>query len=485
MKSKFNNFLVIMSDEHNPKILGRAGHPIIETPHLDSLIDRGTYFKNTYTTSPVCIPARAGFACGKYINQIGFWDNADAYDGSIPSWHHIVREKGYNVTSIGKLHFRDYKEDHGFTEEQIPMHILGGKGDLLGLIRDDLPRRGGSKKMAALAGPGESQYTFYDKEICSKAQIWLREKALKENKPWVLFVSFVAPHFPLTAPPEHFYKYWGRDLPMPLLYAREERPKHPYLEDYRNSFCYDDYFEDTDQVKRALCGYFGLVSYLDENIGKILNTLNEVGLAENTNILYTSDHGDNLGARGLWGKSTMFEEIAGVPLIMAGPDVPKGIQIQDSVSHVDCFPTILQGVGIDFQSVKDDHPGVSLFDIANGHKPDRTVISEYHGMGTTTGAYALRNGKWKYVYYPKYPAQLFDLENDPNEILDLGQDLKYSHVIEECHKKLLTVCDPDETDRRAKSRQAQNLAANGGREAVVARGDIGFTPAPGAAADFL
>jgi choline-sulfatase len=485
MKSKFNNFLVIMSDEHNPKILGRAGHPIIETPHLDSLIDRGTYFKNTYTTSPVCIPARAGFACGKYINQIGFWDNADAYDGSIPSWHHIVREKGYNVTSIGKLHFRDYEEDHGFTEEQIPMHILGGKGDLLGLIRDDLPRRGGSKKMAALAGPGESQYTFYDKEICSKAQIWLREKALKENKPWVLFVSFVAPHFPLTAPPEHFYKYWGRDLPMPLLYAREERPKHPYLEDYRNSFCYDDYFEDTDQVKRALCGYFGLVSYLDENIGKILNTLNEVGLAENTNILYTSDHGDNLGARGLWGKSTMFEEIAGVPLIMAGPDVPKGIQIQDSVSHVDCFPTILQGVGIDFQSVKDDHPGVSLFDIANGHKPDRTVISEYHGMGTTTGAYALRNGKWKYVYYPKYPAQLFDLENDPNEILDLGQDLKYSHVIEECHKKLLTVCDPDETDRRAKSRQAQNLAANGGREAVVARGDIGFTPAPGAAADFL
>jgi choline-sulfatase len=485
MKSKFNNFLVIMSDEHNPKILGRAGHPIIETPHLDSLIDRGTYFKNTYTTSPVCIPARAGFACGKYINQIGFWDNADAYDGSIPSWHHIVREKGYNVTSIGKLHFRDYEEDHGFTEEQIPMHILGGKGDLLGLIRDDLPRRGGSKKMAALAGPGESQYTFYDKEICSKAQIWLREKALKENKPWVLFVSFVAPHFPLTAPPEHFYKYWGRDLPMPLLYAREERPKHPYLEDYRNSFCYDDYFEDTDQVKRALCGYFGLVSYLDENIGKILNTLNEVGLAENTNILYTSDHGDNLGARGLWGKSTMFEEIAGVPLIMAGPDVPKGIQIQDSVSHVDCFPTILQGVGIDFQSVKDDHPGVSLFDIANGHKPDRTVISEYHGMGTTTGAYALRNGKWKYVYYPKYPAQLFDLENDPNEILDLGQDLKYSHVIEECHKKLLTVCDPDETDRRAKSRQAQNLAANGGREAVVARGDIGFTPAPGAASDFL
>lgn len=140
------NFLVIMSDEHNPKVLGSAGHPIIETPNLDALAARGTNFTNTYTTSPVCIPARAGFACGKYINQIGFWDNADAYDGSIPSWHHILRERGYKVSSIGKLHFRKPDEDHGFTEEQIPMHILGGKGDLMGLIRDDLPKRGALKK---------------------------------------------------------------------------------------------------------------------------------------------------------------------------------------------------------------------------------------------------------------------------------------------------------------------------------------------------
>ena len=144
-----NNFLVIMSDEHNPKVLGSSGHPIIQTPCLDALAKRGTVFEHTYTTSPVCIPARAGFATGKYINQIGFWDNADAYDGSIPSWHHIIRDQGFNVSSIGKLHFREYEEDHGFTEEQIPMHILKGKGDLLGLVRDDLPKRGGSKKMAA------------------------------------------------------------------------------------------------------------------------------------------------------------------------------------------------------------------------------------------------------------------------------------------------------------------------------------------------
>ena len=105
---------------------------------------------------------------------------------------------------------------------------------------------------------------------------------------------------------------------MPKLYAREARPRHPYLEDYRNSFCYDDYFESEADVKRALAGYFGLVSYLDENIGKVLHALEETGLAAGTRIMYTSDHGDNLGARGLWGKSTMYEEIVGVPLILAG-----------------------------------------------------------------------------------------------------------------------------------------------------------------------
>ena len=219
--SKPRNFLVIMSDEHNPKVAGYAGHPIVTTPNLDRLAARGTTFRSAYTTSPVCIPARAGFACGKYIHQIGFWDNADAYDGTVPSWHHVLRERGHRVVSIGKLHFRLPQEDHGFTEEQIPMHIIEGKGDLMGLVRERLPRRGGANKMAKMAGPGESAYTFYDKEICSRAQVWLREQGTKQDgKPWVLFVSFVAPHFPLTAPPEHYYRYWNRELPMPRLYAQ-------------------------------------------------------------------------------------------------------------------------------------------------------------------------------------------------------------------------------------------------------------------------
>jgi choline-sulfatase len=474
-----------MSDEHNPKVMGCAGHPIVATPNLDGLAAAGTVFSSAYTTSPVCIPARAGFACGKYIHQIGFWDNADAYDGSVPSWHHVLRERDHAVVSIGKLHFRQPGEDHGFTEEQIPMHILDGKGDLMGLIRDDLPRRGGAKKMAAMAGPGETPYTMYDREICSRAQVWLREEGTRRHdKPWVLFVSFVAPHFPLTAPPEHYYRYWEQDLPMPKLYAREQRPQHPYLRDYAQSFCYDDYFESERDVKRALAGYFGLVSFLDENVGKVLRALNETGLAETTRVIYTSDHGDNLGARGLWGKSTMYDEIAGVPLIMRGPGVPAGKVVDTPVSHVDCYPTIVNSVGVDFDQVRDTHPGVDLRTVAAGARPERTVLSEYHGMGSISGAFAIRHGRYKYVHYALYPAQLFDLERDPDEIHDLAGDPAHAATLAACRDRLYALCDPAEVDRRAKARQAELLARNGGREAVIARGDLGFTPAPGTAADF-
>jgi len=479
------NFLVIMSDEHNPKVTGYAGHPIVTTPNLDALAARGTTFDAAYTTSPVCIPARAGFAMGKYIHQIGFWDNADAYDGSMPSWHHVARARGHRVDSIGKLHFHLAGEDHGFTEEHIPMHIIEGKGDLMGLVRQDMPKRGGAKKMAAMAGPGESPYTFYDKEICSRAQVWLREYGTaKWEKPWVLFVSFVAPHFPLTAPPEHYYRYWNRELPMPKLYERDQRPEHPYIRDYRESFAYDDYFESETDVKRALAGYYGLVSYLDENIGKILNALEQTGLAATTRVMYTSDHGDNLGSRGLWGKSTMYEETARVPLILAGPGVPEGKHLDVPVSHVDAYPTIVETVGVPFEQVKDTHPGVNLLDVANGLVPDRAVLSEYHGMGSTTGAFAIRDGKYKYVHYVKYPPQLFDLERDPEEVSDLAADPTYAGVVDRCRAKLYAICNPVEVDKRAKARQAELLAANGGREAVIQRGDLGFTPAPGFAADF-
>ena len=156
------NMLVLMSDEHNPKFLGAAGHPFIATPNLDMLAARGTRFTAAYTTCPICVPARAAFAVGRYVHDIGYWDNADGYEGAIPSWHHALRDSGHRVVSIGKLHFRGRPgDDHGFSEEIVPMHIVDGIGDVKGLVRENIPKRKGGDKMAKRAGPGESAYTVY------------------------------------------------------------------------------------------------------------------------------------------------------------------------------------------------------------------------------------------------------------------------------------------------------------------------------------
>lgn len=390
---KPRNLLVIMSDEHSTKTLGCHGSTLAHTPHIDGLAARGTRFSSAYCCNPICIPARATFATGKYTHQIGYWDNADPYEGSTPSWHHHLRERGHRVESIGKLHFRSTADDNGFHVERIPMHVIEGKGDLMGLVRDDLPVRKGAWKMAGMAGPGESIYTRYDRDIAAEAQIWLHEEAPKHGgTPWVLFVSFVAPHFPLTAPSEHFYRYYeSDDLPWPKQYAKDERPTHPFLLDYAGANGYDDHFDGEDRVRRGLAGYWGLCTFLDEQIGKVLSALEATGLAESTRVLYTSDHGDNLGARGLWGKSTMYEEAARVPLIIAGEGIPAGVTVDRHVSHVDVYPFIMECLGeADERTVTPSHPGVSLNALAAGASPDRTILSEYHAMGSRTGAFMVR-----------------------------------------------------------------------------------------------
>jgi choline-sulfatase len=216
---------------------------------------------------------------------------------------------------------------------------------------------------------------------------------------------------------------------------------------------------------------------LDENIGHILETLEDLKLTGYTRILYTSDHGDNLGARGLWGKQVLYEEAAKVPMILAGPDIPAGVR-REPVSHVDAYPTIMQCVG----AAAPEAAGVSFL----GTIPERTVLSEYHASSSRAGEYMIRHGKWKYVYFVRYPGepQLFDLQSDPEELRDLGTDPAFSRERKQCHERLLAMLNPEEVDRRAKRRQAELVAANGGREAVIRRGSFAYSPPPGFRAEF-
>ena len=473
------NLVVIMSDEHNPKVAGYAGHPVIATPHLDRLAAAGTRFTSAYTPSPICVPARASFITGQPVHRHHAWDNAIAYGGVPPGWSHMLRARGHYTASIGKLHYKGHTgDDYGFTESRLAMHIANGVGDVTHLIRDPDDVRLTGAKLLQQAKPGESDYTLYDRQIAAEAQVWLRETGTKRHdKPWVLFVSLVSPHFPLTAPPEHFYRYRGHTLPRPKLYDHDTRPTHPYVAMYRRKSHYDAPFDGDDDLNRALSGYFGLVSFLDEQIGKIMAALHASGLRDTARVIYTSDHGDNLGARGLWGKATMYEESAGIPMLLTGADVRAGASCRTPVTLCDVSATILDAVGEGNAIAENDLPGTSLLRLANTQAEDRAALSEFHTYGPDA-FYMLRTLRHKYVHYIGAPPQLFDLDTDPEELNDLGSANSAADTRASLEARLRSMVDPEAADRRAKSDQAAMIEQYGGEAVLRAREPAAFTPPP-------
>lgn len=477
---KPRNMLFIMSDEHNKRVLGVSGHKLIRTPNLDRLARSGVQFNDAYCNSPICVPSRASFQTGRYVHDIGFWDNAIAYDGSVPSWAHRLKAAGHRVDSIGKLHYRSAEDDNGFTKEHMPLHVVDGVGDPIGMLRDPPPPRQAALRLAADAGCGQSTYQDYDDRITAAAEDWLRARAEQpDDKPWALFVSLVCPHFPLISRPEWYNLYSEDDVPWPAMFDPAERPAHPFIEAMRRCQIYDQGFDDPRKVRKAIAAYFGMVSFVDHNVGRLMQALADTGLDGETRIVYTSDHGDNLGTRGLWGKSNMYEESAGVPMIMAGPDVPQGVVCSEPVSLVDAFPTIVDCVGLAPDPADRDLPGAPLPDIVGGLVPPRTVFSEYHAAGSASGAFMIRHGSFKYVHYVGMPPQLFDLTADPGETRDLGQDPGYRGLVADCEAELRGVVNPEAADAQARADQAAVIASLGGREAILAKGSFGFSPVPG------
>ena len=471
------NLVIILSDEHNARFLGCRGHEVVQTPNLDRLAARGTRFDTAYCNAPICVPSRASLATGRYAHDTGFWDNAAPYDGSVPSWAHRLRDQGFGAVSVGKLHYRSTDDDNGFDPEIAPLHVAGGVGDLLGLIREDMEPRAGSFKFAQNVGAGETSYTAYDRTIVEEAKRWLAEDASAQTAPWVLFVSFVAPHFPLVAPEEFYSLYDGIKVDPRTYTEGLGRPDHPVYRAMLHNIDFDDHFDAASREK-AIRGYLGLCSFMDHNVGQVLGAIEAAGLSEDTRILYTSDHGEALGKRGFWGKSTMFEESAAVPMILAGPDVAEGRIVTSPVSLVDLFPTVLDCVGAKTHPDDADLPGASFFDVAAGAVADRAIFSEYHAAGSCTGTYMFRKGQFKLVYFSGYASELFDLDADPLEKRNLAQSPEHKEILRELLSGLQDILDPDATDAAAKQNQALRIAQAGGRDAILRRGDFGYSPAP-------
>ena len=471
------NILYIMSDEHQAQAMGCAGHDIVQTPNLDALAAMGTRFTAAYTPSPICVPARAALATGRPVHEIGYWCNASPYDGRHQGWGHRLRTAGHPVRSIGKLHYRSETDPTGFDAQVAPMHVVDGVGDVLGAVRDELPVRQRTKALTEGIGAGESGYTRYDRQITEEARRWLGQEAPGQTKPWVLFVSLVCPHFPLIAPEEFYALYPPGEMPAPRDRPDDGIARHAWIEALAGCQIYDRFF--TEETRRvAIAAYYGLCSFLDDNVGKILAGLEASGLGDRTRVIYTSDHGDNLGVRGLWGKSNMYEEAAAVPLILAGPDVPAGREVATPASLIDLHPTFLEGVGLD--AVDATRPGRSLWDLAReGDDGDRVAFSEYHAAGAISGAFMIRKGRFKYIHYVGYAPELFDLNADPLERHDLAPDPAHASLRAELEAELRALRDPEAVDARAKADQAAIVERHGGRAAVVARGSFVGTPAPG------
>ncbi len=469
------NLLFILSDQHTRSGLGCYGGPGI-TPHLDALARRGTRFDAAYTNCPICVPERASLATGRYVHEIGFWDNGIPYDGSVPSWGHHLRGEGFSVDSIGKLHFRSSDDDNGFSREIEPLHVVDGLGDLLSCVRDDPPRRNARRGVQG-AGPGDSTYLTYDIRNADNAIAWLREQA-GAPKPWVLFLSFVCPHPPYIGPESWYRRYreLAGDVPLPPQWQPEQWPRNPALAHFRHFFHQDEPFTE-EELRNLNAAYYAACSHLDEQIGRVLGALGELGLTGDTRVIYSTDHGESAGARGLTGKFTMYDESVGVPLIVAGPDVPEGRAVATPVSLVDCYPTVVSAVG---GTAAPGLPGDDLWQLAAGPDQDRTVFSEYHAIGSASAHYMLRDARYKYIYYVGGPPQLFDLAADPEERRDLAEapDPATAAVLARFEDRLRALLDPEAVDRRAMADQAARVAAHGGREAVLARGTFANSPTP-------
>lgn len=476
------NILILCSDQHARSALGCYGHEVVRTPNLDRLATAGTRFATAYSSSPICVPARGSMATGRYVHQCRVWSSAQPYDGRIEGWAHRLQEQGHRTAAIGKLHYRSSDDPNGFDQEILPMH-LPEKGWTTALLRGHTPPIRSNPDFANQIGWGESDYTRYDRSICQAACRWLREVAPRlQDRPWALFISFVCPHNPFIAPVEFADLYPLERVAMPKGYDQDRPKRHPTDAAIERCFNHDDYFLSEKQVRTARASYYGLCSFLDQQVGQVLETLEDARLAGRTRVLYTSDHGEMLGHLGFWAKSLMYEDSAGIPMILAGPDVPAGEVVDTPVSHVDLYPTILQAAAVPFGEADLALPGHSLIDIARGSRPDRTVVTEYHDGGSPAGLFMIRNGRWKFVYHPDSHPQLFDLESDPDELFDLGQDPAYTGVRHQCESRLRSVLNPDVANHRAFADQAKCIERAGGKAAILAQGDFAdrqnYTPVP-------
>ncbi len=417
------NILLIFTDQQRGDTIHAAGNPVIKTPHLDRLVREGVHFRSAYTPSPVCVSARCSLIHGQYPHNTGCFDNGFRMPQDRPTFMQLFTEAGYRTHGIGKMHFnpdprglrgfqaREYQEEMGGQIKQNDyLEFLHANG--FEHVYDPMGQRG---EMYYIPQPAQMPARFHATNwVGDRATDFIRD--VGSSPPFLLFTSFIHPHPPFSPPTPWNKLYRGALMPLPKR-PEDYETLHTYANRHQNRYKYRDNGIDNNLLRVMRAYYYACISFIDFQVGRILQALEDTDQLDNTLILYTSDHGEFLGDYNCFGKRSMLDASARIPMIVRFPErFTSGQVCEIPTSLVDVMPTFLNAAGIDAATC--DLDGIDLAEIAagenNGAYRDRLVYSEY--QRDALGVYMAVNRQWKYFYSsPDRREFLFDRRTDPDE----------------------------------------------------------------------
>lgn len=451
------NVLLVMADQLAPHFTGTYGHPLVSTPNLDALAERGVRFDAAYCHSPLCAPARFSLMSGRSVSSIGAWDNAAEFPASVPTMSHHLQAAGYRTVLSGKMHFVGPDQLHGF-EERLTTDIY--PADFAWTPDWDAAGERIDKwyhNMDPLAEAGQAVTTHqidYDEEVGYIARRKLLDLAREnDDRPFFLVASFIHPHDPYVARPEFWNRYDHDEIDLPDHVDLNQLDAHSLR--IRTGIQADTVGFTEAQTRNARHGYYANTSYVDDWLGQLVRTLDETGMADNTVVMFTSDHGDMLGDRGLWYKMSFHERSARVPLVMAGPGVANR-SVPNVASHLDLLPTLLD-IATDGGGWADSVPdidGRSLWPLATGGTDEVSeTTGEYMAEMTSHPIFMIRRDNLKYIHCDTDPPLLYDVQTDPLERTNLVDDPDCTEVASDFAAEVARRWDSDSIRERVLASQ--------------------------------
>ncbi|VTU46676.1 Choline-sulfatase (plasmid) [Variovorax sp. SRS16] len=420
------NILMIMADQLSAPVLPFHGNTAVKAPHLQALAERSTVFDNAYCNFPLCAPARFSLLAGQFATRIGAFDNACEFEASTPTLPYYLGAQGYKTILAGKMHFVGPDQKHGFQERLTTDIYPADFGWAADWKEGEFSFYSPGHNLSTVDESGEcfrSLQLDYDEEVEAKSVQRLYDLARDDEQPFFMCVSYTHPHPPFHILPEYLARYKREEINLPTVgdIPMEERDMLSRWIQFSHGL--DKQTASEEQILRARHAYYAMVSYIDDKVGKLLETLQRTGFDDNTIVVFTSDHGDMLGERGMWFKRVFFDWSAKVPMIVRQPGNAGGRRIAEPVSHVDLLPTLMD-FAADGKTPEWVEPvdGRSLRPLVEGasERDDASAFVEYTAEGVTGPCCMLRRGRYKYVYTHGYPDQLYDMTADPKELRNIA-----------------------------------------------------------------